>query len=227
MPGLNIVHFSDILCVWAYLGQSNLQNIVDKFGPQIEIETRFCSVFPDAHGKIEKVWGARGGFDAYAAHVREVVGGFPGVALNDNTWTTTRPKSSASPHLFVKALEIVANESVNVPFQDRAGYRAVAALRSAFFAEARDVSDWAVQRDISEALGVSFDDICSKIETGEAIATLAADYELGAEMHVRGSPTYILNDGRQVLFGNISTGILDANISELLNERQTLNASPC
>ncbi len=227
MSSLKIVHFSDILCVWAYLGQSSLQKLSDTFGNRIDVETRFCSVFPDAHKKIGRLWKDRGGFGGYSDHVRAVVDGFEGVALHADVWTRTRPKSSASPHLFVKALELTSVGTASTGFQDSLTFKAVRELRSAFFTEGKDVSDWAVQRRISEKLGADFDEVRGKIETGEAIASLAADYELSQNSNVRGSPTYYLNEGRQILFGNISYGILEANVEGLLAEHQDLNASPC
>ena len=225
MPALKIVHFSDILCVWAYVGQTSLDRLFARFGDRLAVETRFCSVFPDAHGKIEAMWRDRGGFAGYAAHVREVVVGFPDAAIHDDAWSVTRPTSSASPHLFVKALEMLGRAAEDAPFQDRLSVRAAKELRSAFFAEGRDISDWAEQRRIAGRLGVDFDEIRAKIESGEGIARLAADYELGRSQLVRGSPTYILNEGRQILFGNISYGILEANVAELLSEPRDLSAS--
>ncbi len=227
MTALKIVHFSDILCVWAYIGQSNLEELTDAFGARIEIETRFCSVFPNSRGKIEKMWSDRGGFDGYADHVRQVVEGFPAAQLHSDVWTRARPQSSASPHLFVKALELVASDAGDGAEQRSIAMEATRALRSAFFVEGEDVSDWEIQKRISKRLGVAFDAVRSRIETGEAIAQLAGDYELAQSMNVRGSPTYILNDGRQILFGNVSYAILKANVSELLSEQQDLNATPC
>ena len=225
MPPVMITHFSDILCVWAYVGQANLERLAEEFGEEIELEMRHCSVFPDASGKITAAWGDRGGFKGYAKHVRQVTDRFPGNPLHEDTWSKIQPASSASPHLFVKALELVVGE--NAQFDRQLVIQAVASLRNAFFAEAQDISDWTVQRRISADLGADFDKVSSKIETGEAIARLAADYEASQTANVRGSPTYILNDGRQILFGNISYGILKANVSELLTERRGLSGSPC
>jgi len=74
---------------------------------------------------------------------------------------------------------------------------------------------------------VEFDDVLKKIETGEAIAKLAADYELAQSLRVHGSPTYILSEGRQILFGNISYNILEANVAELLAEKRHKTGSDC
>jgi hypothetical protein len=46
-------------------------------------------------------------------------------------------------------------------------------------------------------------------------------------MGIEGSPSFVLNEGRQKLFGNVGFGILDANIQELLCSPQTGQASWC
>ena len=68
---------------------------------------------------------------------------------------------------------------------------------------------------------------CRASKTGEAIARLAADYDLAQTLAVQGSPTYIMNEGRQKLFGNVAYGILDANITELVSGASEAAASNC
>ena len=227
MSALKIVHFSDVLCVWAYVGQASHYRLVEQFGDRLDVEVHYCSVFPDTQTKIEKTWKNRGGFGGYADHVQAVAGGANGLPLHADVWSLVRPKSSASPHLFIKAVELLEGENRATGNLDRPSGRAAKELRHAFFADARDISDWSVQSDIADGMGVDFDAVRRKIETGEAIAALATDYELAQSLHVQGSPTYILNQGRQILFGNISYGILQANVAELLSERNTETGSAC
>lgn len=227
MAALKILHFSDVLCIWAYGGQENLFKLIRQFGDQVQVEEHFCSIFPDTETKINTTWRKRGGFEGYAAHVQSVAQGFDGLSLHQDVWSKTRPKSSASPQLFIKAIGLLEQDSPGASFPSSLSSQAAKALRYGFFAEAQDISDWAVQRAISETIGVDFDAVCKKIETGEAIAKLAADYEYAQSLHVQGSPTYILNDGRQILFGNISYNILQANVSELLSESGPETGSLC
>jgi predicted DsbA family dithiol-disulfide isomerase len=227
MSALKIVHFSDVLCVWAYIGQASLFKLVEKFGDRIEVEEHFCSIFPDTQTKINKAWHDRGGFSGYADHVKTVAKGFENVSIHDDVWSKVRPKSSASPHLFIKAIELLEYEATEGTFFNRLSNRAAKELRTAFFVEAQDISNWAVQRTIGEKIGIVFDEILKKIETGEAIAKLAADYELAQSLRVQGSPTYILSEGRQILFGNINYNILEANVSELLSEKRNEIGSDC
>lgn len=231
MASVKVVHFSDILCVWAYAGQTNLYRLVREFGDKVEIEIHFCSVFPDAQTKIENLWRERGGFEGYGNHVKSVAAKFEDVVVHDDVWLNVRPRSSASPHLFVKAVELLEQDagpkSGKAPFGDRLSIKAAKELRTAFFVEAQDIANWGVQATISEKIGLNFENVLKKIETGEAIARLAADYELAQSLGVKGSPTYFLNEGRQRLFGDIGYGILAANINELLGNQRGDNASLC
>ncbi|WP_375255637.1 DsbA family protein [Yoonia sp.] len=227
MPPLKLVHFSDILCVWAYVGQAPLLRLAERFGDHLDIDVHYCSVFPDTQTKITQLWRDKGSFEGYARHVRDVAKGFDGIEIHEDVWSKTRPFSSASPQLFIKAVELLEENGDMVPFQSRLSVKAAKILRSSFFADGQDISDWAIQRDVSEQIGVAFEDVCKRIETGEAMARLAFDYEQVQTMGVKGSPTYILNNGRQILFGNISYGILEANLTELLKEQDELNASFC
>jgi hypothetical protein len=51
--------------------------------------------------------------------------------------------------------------------------------------------------------------------------------ELCITKWVQGSPTYILNNGRQKLFGNVGYGVIEANIMELIRSPVAGAASWC
>ena len=53
-----------------------------------------------------------------------------------------------------------------------------------------------------------------------------SDYEDTKELRLKGSPSLVMNNGRQVLYGNVGYRILNANIRELL-ERPVSEASWC
>ena len=55
---------------------------------------------------------------------------------------------------------------------------------------------------------------------GEPWDALAEDYELAAQHRVTGSPTYLLNDDRQRLYGNVGYRIIEANVLELLRDNK-------
>ena len=100
-------------------------------------------------------------------------------------------------------------------------------MRDAFFAEALDISDWHVHRDIAAQIGIDYGDVDRKIRDSEAFAQLAVDYNLSQKDGIEGSPTFVMNDGRQKLFGNVGYRLLDANVQELLRRAPENEASWC
>ena len=89
------------------------------------------------------------------------------------------------------------------------------AFRCAFFKDCRDISRWDVQCEIAESLGVDIGAIEERIHSGIAFARLAADYQDADKMRIEGSPSFVLNEGRQKLYGNVGFHLKDANIQEL------------
>jgi len=230
MSPVKVSYFSDALCVWAYVGQKRLDQLAQDFGDQIEIETHYCAVFPDAWSKIETNWSSRGGFEGFGAHVNEVGDKFPHVQINPKLWQEARPRTSTSVHQFLKAIELIEHDDQSqsgLPFPDRLSTRAAWAVRCAFFRDARDISHWDVQREIAGDLGLDADGVEEKISTAEAIALLARDDQLCKDQGITGSPTYLLNHGRQKLFGNVGYRLIEANVHELLRNHSADEASWC
>ena len=232
MSGVRVSYYSDILCVWAYVGQRRLEQLSVEFGSKLDIETRFCSVFPDVGAKMEQNWKSRGGYEGFNRHTLEVAKKFPHVKINPRLWLDTRPLTSASGHIFLKAMEAIEKERfgddlANQPYLERLSSRAAWQIRLAFFVRGEDVSNWKVHMRIAEELGVKTALLEEKIHNGQAVAMLAADYDMAQKNNIAGSPTYYMNEGRQKLFGNVGYRLLQANISELLHNPTGKEASWC
>ena len=105
MSLVKITYFSDILCIWAYISQARINAVNEKFVDAVRIEHRLCSVFGDTAQKIASTWKTRGGYEGFNAHLREVAQRFPHIEVHPDIWLKTRPASSASPHLFLKAIQ--------------------------------------------------------------------------------------------------------------------------
>ncbi len=232
MSAVEIDYYSDVLCFWAYAAERRIEELEAAFGDQIVITAHYCSVFPDAWGKIEDKWGAQGGFAGFNRHLNEAAKQFPHLTVSDQLWLHTRPRTSASAHLFLKAVELIDQDHhgdalPSVPYSQRLSNRAAWATRRAFFAEARDISDWNVHKEIAGELGFDYGQVEEKIRSSEAMSLLAVDYTISQALGVAGSPTFIMNNGRQKLFGNIGYRLLEANVQELLRNPSDSEASWC
>ena len=84
-----------------------------------------------------------------------------------------------------------------------------------------------VQCEIAEAFGVDIGAIEKCIHDGTAFARLDADYQDADKMRIEGSPSFVLNEGRQKLYGNIGFRLIEANIQELLRAPRIEEASWC
>ncbi len=231
MSKIKISYYSDVLCIWAYASQRRLNELAKKFGSDISIHAHFCSIFPDAWGKIEKNWKDKGGFEGFNSHISEAAKTFTHVQVHDRLWLETKPRTSESAHLFLKAIEIIEQETTpdqqEKPYLERVTTQAAWEIRHEFFANGRDISNWRVLSEIASRFGVEYAHVEEKIYNSQAVAQLANDYILSREHAVEGSPTFIMNDGRQKLFGNVGYRLLEANVQELLRSPSNQEASWC
>ena len=230
---VTIDYFSDVLCVWAYVAQIKVDEIREKFGTEVAIEPRFVTVFGDTAAKIGVGWKERGGFEGYARHVAEVAADFPHVVLHPEAWTRAVPASSMGCHLLLEAVRGLCEDGELPPTLEAGGARRPTTealawqLRLAFFAHAKDVGARGVQGEIVEALRLARAPIEARMSDGRAFAALWSDTELQRTHQVPGSPTWLLNQGRQRLYGNVGYRILEANIQEALAAGSSDLASWC
>lgn len=215
---LAITCYSDVLCVWAYIAQIRIDEVNQNFSGDVSIDYRFCSVFGDTAHKIGKGWAQRGGYSAFGNHVQKSVALFDHIKLHPEIWQDVRPVSSTPAHLLLKAVQRVANEKCTEVMQ---------ALRHLFFNRCKDISRWPVLCESLETAGVPLGDVQEVIESGVAYADLEADRRDQQILMIQGSPTFILDGGRQKLYGNVSYRVIETNIKELLREPDSGAASWC
>lgn len=219
-----IVYFSDVLCVWAYLAQLRVNEVRQAFGARVRFEPKFCSVFGDTRRKLETGWKDRGGYSGFNAHLRHSMEAFPEVSIHPELWLNVRPASSSSPHLFLKGVEIAEAEGAAPA---GSGESLAWAIRRAFFEEARDIASRSVQLDLAASADLDLAAIEGAIDDGRAHAALASDYQDADAARIQGSPTFVLNEGRQKLYGNVGYRIIEANILEILRTPRADQASWC
>lgn len=218
---LTIDHFSDVLCVWAYGGQVRLDELRTRFGDQIVVRERFTSLFADTQSKIGDGWRERGGFEGFGRHTQEVCEQWPHAHPAPAIWQDCRPPGSASTHLFLRAYALALGiDDDTAPGEQRTQFsHFVFRVRCAFFEHALDIARFDVLASLLDETDPSAESIRSRTDSGEAAAMLFRDAELARIHGVRGSPTYLFNEGRQMLYGNVGYRIIEANILELLSDK--------
>jgi len=221
MERVQVTHFSDVLCVWAYVSQVRCDELVAQLGDQINIDYRYFQVFGSVRKKLDAGWAERGGIPGYAAHVREVAGGFEHVEVHPDVWVATTPESSMPGHLFLCAVRLLeASGQVEAGTLPRAAWE----MREEFFARCGDIAVRSVLLSIGERVGIESAKVEALLDEGTAHAALAADLELARDYAVRASPTIVLNEGRQQLTGNVGYRVIEANIRELIERPQGGNS---
>jgi predicted DsbA family dithiol-disulfide isomerase len=215
---VSLTYYSDVLCVWAHIAQVRVDEVARHFSDDVSIDYRFCSVFGDTTNKIGKGWADRDGYIGFAKHVRDSAAAFDHVSIHPDVWQRCRPVSSAPAHLVMKAVQRVD------PSRSEDALRQI---RSAFFERSLDISQRSVLDAVLDEVGVSVDQVGQAIDAGLAHADLEADGRDSQLLMVQGSPTFILNEGRQKLYGNIGYGVIEANINEMLRSPVAGAASWC
>jgi predicted DsbA family dithiol-disulfide isomerase len=221
---LTILYFSDVLCVWAYAAQIKLDELRRQFGEQIFVKYHFIRLFGNVSARIDAGWRDRGGAAGYARHVKQVAARFDYIDIHPEIWSKNVPCTSASCHLFLKAIQLLekSGEITSAP-QARFGgmslfEEVVWRCRLGFFRDLQDIADRANQEAIAATTGLPLADIRRQIDSGAAYAALCADFDAKEKHLVEGSPTFVLDEGRQKLYGNVGYRILEANIQELLTD---------
>ena len=217
---VKLQYFTDVLCIWAYVAQIRVEELQKNFKDKIEFEYYFAPLFGDVSTKIGLGWADRGGYEGFSKHVHHVASSFPHMEIHPDIWTVCRPKTSATAHLFINAAQILPSVS------DLETEMLIQKIRTAFFKEAKDISDVAILMDIAKELSLDSSAIWDSYISGESFAKYNRDNELYHHLSLKGSPTYYLNEGRQLLYGNVGYKLLEANVNELLREPK-MQASWC
>jgi len=228
-----IEYFSDVLCVWAYGAQIRLDQLKRDFSDQVQVMHRFLPVFAATAERIQREWEAHGGYAGYNKHVRQIASTWSHVEVHPRIWLENVPASSMPAHLFLKAVQLI-EQRAQLGKTAQTGKEATNAfeaaawrVRQAFFKEARDVAHQVVLERIAQALELPVRQVWELIESGEAHAALHLDFDARDRYHIPGSPTLVLNEGRQRLYGNVGYRVIEANVHELLRDPRSGEATWC
>lgn len=204
-----IDYYTDMLCVWAWIAQRKIDELEAQWGDEIRLEHHCVNVFGDTQGKMARQWADRGGYEGFAQHVQDATAVHEEAPVHPELWRKVRPTTSATAHLLLKAAQITASHDAMVGL--------AVALRQAFFVDAVDISRLEALLPIAEACALDTDRLNDVLVSGEAMAALLSDYSTAEQRGIKGSPSWVMNDGRQILYGNVGYRILHANVEQLLH----------
>jgi predicted DsbA family dithiol-disulfide isomerase len=215
---LEVDYFSDVLCIWAWIAERKNHELLSDFALKVELQCVFLDLFSNTRVRIGEGWKDRGGYEGFGEHVRTAAAPYEEAPVHADVWDRVRPTTSANAHLVLKAAEQVGASEVT--------RRLASLIRRRFFVDAVDVGQLGRLYEIADEAGLSVDEIRARIEDGRAIAALLSDSKRAHETRVSGSPTWVMNTGRQMLYGNVGYRVLRANVEELL-DRPEHEASWC
>jgi predicted DsbA family dithiol-disulfide isomerase len=215
---LVVDYFSDILCVWAWIAERRIEELNRHFKSKIEIRYQYIDLFGDTVNRIKTQWIDKGMYEGFSKHVAEAAAPYESAPVNSKVWHITRPTTSANAHMVLKAIELTRNKQAAIEFAD--------VLRKSFFIEANDISKIEILFRLLKQEGINTEKIKKTLNNGTALAALMSDYQKAHEYDIKGSPSFVMNNGRQSLFGNVGYRVLQANIEELLKSSST-QASWC
>lgn len=233
MAKVTVELFSDVLCIWAYGAQIRIDQLKMDFGDRVQLHYRFIPLFAATHQRIVEGWKARGGALGFNKHVHEVAAAWEHVELHRDIWLKDMPASSNHIHLFLKAAQLIEargdmSSAPQTRFDGRSMFEELTwRIRCAFFVENKNICRRQVQTDIAGALELPVAQILELMDNGEAHAALYLDQQARDDYLVPGSPTFVFNEGRQRLYGNIGYRIIEANLNELLSNDHHGGASWC
>ena len=215
---LVIDYYTDILCVWAWIAQKRIEELNKHFGNKIRFRPLYVDIFGCTSKKMEAQWAAKGGFDGFGQHVVDSASAFEDAPVNQKIWCQVKPTTSANAHIMIKAVEDTYSQQTAIDL--------ALSFRQAFFRDAIDISNLCILERLVKEQGLDFTPVRESIDNGHAISLLMHDYQQAKQFGIKGSPSYVLDGGRQTLFGNVGYRVLQANIEELLKKPES-EASWC
>lgn len=211
MP-LSIDYWSDPLCIWAYVAEDKLHRLEDRFGDQITLRWRVVPVFGDIQARFSSgVWA--GGPEGKAALTVRVARQQGHDEVTGRVWIDDTPTSSWAPAAAFEAVRALESHGA-LPTGTSSGW--LRHLRYAFFVQDRNIARREVQRACAEEHGLPWEAVERRLDDGSALAAVWSSHEERQRLGIQGSPTWVFDGGRAVLYGNVHEGVLQATVDQLL-----------
>lgn len=209
-------YWSDPLCIWALVAQPKLERVLEELGEHLHVDYRVVPVFGSVRWRLEEGSWAKEGVDGRVAATRRIAEQAGRNDVSGECWRRARPASSWAPAAAIKAV-LMASKSVGEPGEPGAlGGEYQRRLRERFFVGEANIALRAVQLELAEELSLPRQPIEALLDDGSALAAVWEDNHEKERLGVQGSPTYVFDGGRAMLYGNFEYGILKSTVDELV-----------
>lgn len=209
-PRLKFSYWSDPLCVWALTAQTKLERVLAEAGDRLLVDYRIVPVFGSVPWRFTHGPWAKEGVEGRVAATKRIAEQAGRTDVSGECWRTAAPASSWSPAMAIKAVFALPDVGAEVgPTYQRA-------LRELFFVAERNIAQRSVQLALAEEMKLPIAAIEARLDDGSALAAVCEDHAEKERLRLQGSPTYVFDGGRAMLYGNFDYGILHGTVEELL-----------
>ncbi len=210
---IDFSHWSDPLCIWAFVAQDKLDRLLARHGEALRVRYRVVPVFGSLRQRFEQGPWSTDGVEGRVEKTADIARRFGHDAVSGACWRAARDASSWSPGAAIKAVAL-AEQAGHVAPNCTARFQI--ALRHAFFIDDINITERAAQLALAEQCDIPRAPLEAALDDGRALAALWEDEAERDRLGIQGSPTYVFDEGRAMLYGNVSEGMINATVDELL-----------
>lgn len=218
---LKFSYWSDPLCVWALVAQQKLDRVLGELGEHVQVDYRIVPVFGSIAWRFTEGPWAKDGVEGRVFATRKIAEQSGRTDVSGECWRKAAPASSWAPASAIKAvfaLEDGRGEEVGPAYQR--------ALRERFFVGEANIALRSVQLQVAEEMRLPRGPIEARLDDGTALAAVCDDHAEKERLRIQGSPTYVFDGGRAMLYGNFGYAILRSTVEELVRGMEA-GASAC
>jgi len=206
-------YWSDPLCVWAFVAQPKLEAVLQKHGDLLAPRYRVVPVFGSIPQRFSTGSWAEKGPEGRAEATRRVAHQYGFENVDGSCWLSDCPASSWSAGAALCAvLGMVEDGTISLKVAERYQWR----MRERFFLENQNIARRSIQLELAEEVDVPRHELERRLDDGTGMQILWEDHTLRESLGLRGSPTFVFDGGRAMLYGNFSEAVLNATVEELV-----------
>ena len=214
-------YWSDPLCIWALVAQTKLDRVLAELGEFVKVEYRIVPVFGSVAARLSSGPWAKDGIQGRVVATRDIALRAGRTDVSGECWRRATPSTSWAPSAAIKAvfaLDDGRGEERGPTYQR--------VLRERFFVKEENIALRSVQLAVAEELALPRAPIEALLDDGSATAAVWEDYAEKERIRIQGSPTYVFDGGRAMLYGNVDYCILQSTVEELVRGARP-GASAC